>query len=74
MKTIQIIYFDPDDASMDGCGWNVVDNGSFATRYATAEDAVALCRRLDLPFILLDWEVSMKEALNALVEQGVVLP
>jgi hypothetical protein len=50
---VQVIYFDPDDAAADGCGWNMVADGSLACRYITVEDAIAVCAAAGLAYIVL---------------------
>ena len=36
----QMVYYDSVDAEMDGFGWNVVDGGAIAARFASFGEAV----------------------------------
>lgn len=65
-RTIQIIYYDPADEQLDGCGWNMVDEGAFASRYLTVEDAVATARSAHLPYIVIGEGVSVSEIIETL--------
>lgn len=64
MRTIQVIYFDPDDHDADGFGWNVVDNGSIASRYTNVASAMSACYEMDLPFVVLSAGVTPAEAVS----------
>lgn len=50
----QLIYFDAEDESRDGHGWNVCDNydGAVALRFTSSRDAVEWCRRNGAPFTM----------------------
>ena len=49
----QTIYFDPVDAEADGNGWNVIDGGSIAARFATKDEATGWCDTNGLPYEVL---------------------
>ena len=44
------IYFDPDDAEMDGLGWNVVGDwdSAVAARFATRDEAGRYCETMGI--------------------------
>lgn len=67
-RTIQLIYFDPSDHEMDGCGWNMIDMESIASRYKSVANAIAAAEDMDLPYIVLSSDVTPQEALDTLID------
>jgi hypothetical protein len=65
-RTIQVIYFDEIDEAGDGFGWNMIDEGSIATRLSTMEECIAVCEVNALPYIVLSKTVTLDEAAHAL--------
>lgn len=59
--TIQIIYFDPDDEEFDGRGWNMVDNESIASRYATMFAAIAAAEQMGLHYTVISKSICTPE-------------
>lgn len=66
MRTIQVVYFNPNDNDVDGFGWNVVDPDSIASRYTNLASAVSACYEMDLPFVVMSAGVTLDEAVDAL--------
>lgn len=50
----QIIYYDHEDDTMDGHGWNIVDTteGAVALRFHTLREARSWCVENGYPFIV----------------------
>lgn len=61
-RTVQVIYFDAEDAEMDGLGWNIVDGGSIASRYGSLLDALKAVALMNLPYVVLGEGVTRGEA------------
>ena len=48
---LHFIYYDPEDNRIDGCGWNVMnDGGAIALRFTHADDAMSWCEENDVPY------------------------
>jgi len=52
-KNTNIIYFDAEDAQIDGNGWNILhEDESVVVRFPTLSQAKQWCRENDLHFVV----------------------